>query len=326
MHSQRAPIGLAFLLPALALFAIPPAAQTQDEHRFSTFPCTDLVAATPGSNLRVTFLGVSTLLFDDGETQFLTDGFFSRPSLFEIASKIAPNDGRIAGALQSAGINKLAAVIPLHSHYDHAMDAPVVAKRTGATILGSESTANIARGLDVPEDRIRVFHAGQKFTFGRFELEIIRTQHSPGSEGGVISAPLRPPATIKDYKEGGTYSILVSHNGRKLLVGTPGGAAQARAEVVFLSLAVLDPIGQAEHYWRGVWQQAVVATGAQRVIPVHWDNFFYPLDVGLQPFSWPFPDVGKVLRYVQSFAQSANVDVKCAPLWRKIDPFEGLAP
>jgi L-ascorbate metabolism protein UlaG (beta-lactamase superfamily) len=225
-----------------------------------------------------------------------------------------------------AGINKLAAVIPLHSHYDHAMDAPVVAKRTGATILGSESTANIARGLDVPEDRIRVFHAGQKFTFGRFELEIIRTRHSPGSEGGIISTPLRPPAFIGDYKEGGTYSLLVSHNGKKLLVGTPGEAAHVRTEVIFLSLAVLDPLGQTEEYWRGIWQQAVVGTGAQRVIPVHWDNFFSPLDEGLQPFSPPGPDVGKVLRYLRNFAQLTNVDIKCAPLWGRVDPFAGLMP
>ena len=30
--------------------------------------------------LRVTFLGVSTLLFDDGSTAILLDGFFTRPN------------------------------------------------------------------------------------------------------------------------------------------------------------------------------------------------------------------------------------------------------
>ena len=32
----------------------------------------------------VTWLGVTTLLFDDGDTQVLIDGFFSRPSLADI--------------------------------------------------------------------------------------------------------------------------------------------------------------------------------------------------------------------------------------------------
>jgi L-ascorbate metabolism protein UlaG (beta-lactamase superfamily) len=233
---------------------------------------------------------------------------------------------RIARALERAQITKLAAVIPLHSHYDHAMDAPVVAMKTGAMILGSESTANIARGLDVPDDRIRVFRAGQKFTFGRLELDIVQTRHSPGSEGGSISTPLRPPAPASDYKEGGTYSIVVSHRGRRLLVGTPADSGTPpQAEVVFLSLGVLDPIGATEAYWRQVWQRAVVATGARRVIPVHWDNFFHPLEAGLVPFAPPlFPDVAKVLRILQSFAQSNGIDVRCAPLWDKVDPFAGL--
>jgi L-ascorbate metabolism protein UlaG (beta-lactamase superfamily) len=205
------------------------------------------------------------------------------------------------------------------------MDAPVVAMKTGAMILGSESTANIARGLDVPEDRIRVFHGGQKFAFGRFELDIVRSRHSPGSEGGNISMPLRPPAPISAYMEGGTYSVLVSHWGKRLLVGTPGdSSAPPQAEVVFLSLAVLDPSGVTETYWRQVWQRAVVATGARRVIPVHWDNFFFPLESGLVPFAPPFPDVAKVLRYLQGFAQSSGIDVRCAPLWDKVDPFAGL--
>lgn len=31
--------------------------------------------------VKVTFLGTTTLLFDDGETQLMIDGFFTRPSL-----------------------------------------------------------------------------------------------------------------------------------------------------------------------------------------------------------------------------------------------------
>ena len=32
------------------------------------------------------------------------------------------------------------------------MDAPIVAAKTGAVLIGSKSTANIARGLDFPEE------------------------------------------------------------------------------------------------------------------------------------------------------------------------------
>ena len=55
----------------------------------------------------------------------------------------------------------VAAVIPLHAHYDHAMDAPEVARRTGALLLGSESSANVARGWGLPERQIQVAKLGQ---------------------------------------------------------------------------------------------------------------------------------------------------------------------
>ncbi|MGH8808989.1 MAG: MBL fold metallo-hydrolase, partial [Noviherbaspirillum sp.] len=85
-----------------------------------------LPAAEPQSGaLRVRFLGVSTLLFDDGETAILTDGFFSRPAKMEVLlGKVAPDTASIARSLQRAGITRLAAVLVGHSHYDHVMDAP----------------------------------------------------------------------------------------------------------------------------------------------------------------------------------------------------------
>jgi L-ascorbate metabolism protein UlaG (beta-lactamase superfamily) len=42
------------------------------------------------------------------------------------------------------GVTRLAAIMPAHSHHDHAMDTVVVAARTGVVIIGSESTADIA--------------------------------------------------------------------------------------------------------------------------------------------------------------------------------------
>ena len=50
--------------------------------------------------LGVTFLGVSGLLLDDGESAVMTDGFFSRPSLARVAlGRFAPDQSRIDAAL-----------------------------------------------------------------------------------------------------------------------------------------------------------------------------------------------------------------------------------
>ncbi|HYP71279.1 MAG TPA: hypothetical protein VEP93_10355, partial [Variovorax sp.] len=51
--------------------------------------------AAPGA-VQVRFGGVATLVFDDGETAWMTDGFFSRPGVLETAvTRIGPDAQRI---------------------------------------------------------------------------------------------------------------------------------------------------------------------------------------------------------------------------------------
>src|SRR5690349_5314770 len=101
----------------------------------------DAPSATPQSPVTVTWAGVSTLLVDDGTSAVLTDGFFSRPTLPRVVlRKLAPSLPRIDGCLARLGVDKLEAVLPVHSHFDHAMDSAVVAERTGARLVGGNST------------------------------------------------------------------------------------------------------------------------------------------------------------------------------------------
>ena len=106
----------------------------------------------------VTWLGVTTLLFDDGDTQILIDGFFSRPSVADIlfSADVKSSAAQINRVLDEYRMRRLAAIIPVHSHFDHAMDIGAIANRSSASIIGSDSTANIARGSGVPEDQIVV--------------------------------------------------------------------------------------------------------------------------------------------------------------------------
>jgi L-ascorbate metabolism protein UlaG (beta-lactamase superfamily) len=312
----------------LAMLANPgPLSAQPAEPRITPFNCKQLSPAPVQPNaIRVMFLGVSTLLFDDGETQFMTDGFFSRPDIFTVGfGKIEPNLDRISRGLQKAGVSRLSAVFPLHTHYDHALDSAEIAKRTGALLMGSESTANLGRGWGLLEERLRLASPGDSFTFGRLQIDVVRSRHSGGgSDGTVITRPLKPPVSGYLYAEGGTYALLVKNANTKLLIGTPVESPNVRADVVFLGLAAAGIPGSEEDYWREVWQRAVVATQAKRVIATHWDNFFLPLDWGLQPL-W-LPDVGKVLQLLQRFGQESGVDVACMPLWEKIDPLAGLTP
>lgn len=279
--------------------------------------------------LRVIFFGVSTLLLDDGETAILTDGFFTRPEADAILfGKIAPDRDVIARSLDRAGIRKLAAVIAVHSHFDHVLDSPEVAQRTGAVLIGSSSTINVGRGWGLPDDRLRLMHDGEVMRFGKFEVTIIRSAHHPQAFGqGEIDSPLHPPVSASEYREGGSYQLLVHHDDRSLLINgsagfVAGALAGRNADVVYLGIGGLGR--DDDSYRSAYWDQVVHAVHAKRVIPIHWDNLTRPLDKSLLPAPYLFDDMDKSMQFLLQRGQADNVDVRLELPWIAVDPFQGL--
>jgi L-ascorbate metabolism protein UlaG (beta-lactamase superfamily) len=286
-------------------------------------------AATDDAGLRVTFLGVATLVLRDSSAAILIDGFFSRPGKLATATgKIGPDHARIDAALKRAGIEKLDAVITVHSHYDHAMDSPAVAARTGAVVVGSQSTAYVARGQSFPEERIRVVTSAETMKFGDLEVTLIPSRHFPhGQAMGELTAPLVPPARALDYLEGGSFSVFVQRHGNAVLVqGSAGyveGALRGRhADVVYLGVGLLG--SKDEGYRDSYWRETVQAVGAKRVVPIHWDDFTLPLTEPLVALPWFFDDLDKSMKYVSARAAREAVDLRWPVPWQKTDPFAGL--
>lgn len=279
--------------------------------------------------LRVTFLGVSTLLFDDGETAVLLDGFFTRPNSRQLfLEKISPDRTIIASSLRRAGITRLAAVIVNHSHYDHAMDAPEVALQTGALLVGSESTANVGRGWNLPETRIAARRPGDIMTFGRFTVTLLQSQHVPSPfTGGEIIAPLVPPVRASAYLEGASFAVLIEHAGRRLLVNAsagfvPGALAGRRADVVFLGIGQLGK--QSPAYMAAYWREMVTASGARRVIPIHWDDFTRPIDEPLRPIPVLLDDMNLSMKFLIAEGEKSGVEVRLPDAWTVFDPLDRL--
>lgn len=251
------------------------------------WPAPVIASAAVTDLVTVTWLGVSTLLFDDGETQILIDGFFSRPSLADVVlGRPVENDAAMINyALDEYRMRRLAVIIPVHSHFDHAMDVGAIANRTSASILGSESTAEIARGAGVPEDQITLVDENHVYEFGRFAVTLLRSRHAPiGWRGsvplaGTIDTPLTVPQPVDAWREGGSYTIVISHpEGTTLVQGSAGlvdGALRdVSADVVMLSVFGLDSLGK--DYAEKYWQALVTQTGANSVYPIHFDDFTKP--------------------------------------------------
>jgi hypothetical protein len=181
---------------------------------------TSMVASEPGEAVTATWLGITSILFDDGETQILIDGAFTRISPLQLAmvTSVKSDVATINYALSTFRMDRLAAIIPVHSHFDHAMDIGHIANRTSAVILGSESTANIARGEGVPVDQYQILADGETRQFGEFTIKLLASTHAPiGFEGeeffpGVIEYPLIQPQRISAWKTGVAWSIVISQS------------------------------------------------------------------------------------------------------------------
>jgi L-ascorbate metabolism protein UlaG (beta-lactamase superfamily) len=253
----------------------------------------------------------------------MTDGFFSRPSVLSIAvGRISPDEDAIARSLERAGVRELAAVIPVHSHYDHAMDAPEVARRSGAVLVGSESSANIARGVGFPEERIRVATPGEPLRFGSFEVTLIRSQHFPhGMAMGEITEPLVPPARALDYLDGGSFSVLIAHPAGTLLVQgsagfEPGALAGRRADVVLLGIGALGTRDEA--YRKAYWDEVVAPVRPRCVIPIHWDDLTRPLDEPLVLAPRLLDDFDATMAFLGHEAAAGSMALALLPVWQPV--------
>jgi L-ascorbate metabolism protein UlaG (beta-lactamase superfamily) len=286
-------------------------------------------AAPGGDALYVTFLGVSTLLVRDRTAAVLVDGFFTRPGLVRTAfGKLAPDAARIDAGLALAGIDRLDAVLAAHSHYDHAMDSADVAMRTGAVVVGSASTANIARGRGLPDDRIRTVSGSETLRFGDITVTMVPSRHFPHGKGmGEITQPLVPPARALDYLEGGTFSILVTRGTRSLLVQSSAGfidgaLADQHADVVYLGVGLLG--SRDEAYRDAYWRETVASVDAHLVVPIHWDDFTRGLDEPLVALPYLLDDLDASMDFVLTRARREGIDVRWPVVGIATDPFGEL--
>ena len=268
-------------------------------------------SASVSDGVTATWLGVSTLLFDDGETQILIDGFFSRPTLMDaVMGRAIDNDAAMINyALDEFRMRRLAAIIPVHSHFDHAMDVGAIANRTSASVIGSASTAEVARGAGVPEDQITEVTANQTYEFGRFTVTLLRSRHAPiGWRGtiplaGTIDTPLIMPQPISAWREGGSYAIVIAHpEGTTIVQGsagfTDGLLDGVSADVVMLSVGGLESIGQ--DYAEAYWQSLVTASGAHSVYLIHFDDFTRPFGE-IEPAPRFLSDLNTTANWLETF-------------------------
>src|SRR5580704_8113268 len=102
--------------------------------------------------VRVVWLGTAGFAIAHRGHVVLIDPYITRASLAScIALPLRPNIAAIARCVPRAD-----AIVVGHTHFDHALDVPEIARLTGARVFGSSSAATLCRASGVPADRVDV--------------------------------------------------------------------------------------------------------------------------------------------------------------------------
>jgi L-ascorbate metabolism protein UlaG (beta-lactamase superfamily) len=168
----------------------------------------------------ISYLGTNCLLIRSSSGRILVDPFFSRPGIFSIAlTRIKPDERKIDQAIQEFDLADLEAIILTHTHYDHALDAPEIARRTGARLVGGLSMKILGHKSGLPASQIMEISPQQMIQCGDLSLGFYRNSHLrfPGVIDRIAGARdeikegIILPAHALAYRAGIVHSILIDN-------------------------------------------------------------------------------------------------------------------
>jgi L-ascorbate metabolism protein UlaG (beta-lactamase superfamily) len=241
--------------------------------------------STDGARLRIRWLGTAGHVIETATTTVLVDPFLTRPPLTRLLGRLRPDENAIAARLPA----RVDAVLCGHSHYDHLLDAPTIARTTGARLCGSASTCAFGRAAGVPEAQLQLVPPeGARFTVGDVDVRYVPSRHGRIFLGrvpfpGDAHEPVTLPARAWHYRMGGAFGILmrahnitVYHNGSADLVDAELATVDgARADVLLVGLAGRRATPR-------YLERLFYALAPKVVVPTHHDSFFAPLDGGVR--------------------------------------------
>lgn len=256
---------------------------------------------------RVRFLGTAGFVIDAHGRTVVLDPFLSRPGITTtVTGRLVPDE-----VLISREIPRAHDVLVGHSHHDHALDAPVVCRQTGARLLGSASTLNIARAAGLPEAQYVEVHeraGGHRVECGPVTATAYRSRHGRVYFGrvtlpGDIPRPPSWPPRLTELRHGPVFTWHLDLGGATVLHVDSADFIDEELEGVRADVVCLCAIGRV--YRRDYTRRIVELVRPEVVIPCHWDDFTLPYDA--PPRQLPGVDVEGFVREIRAAGARAVV-------------------
>jgi L-ascorbate metabolism protein UlaG (beta-lactamase superfamily) len=237
------------------------------------------------AGLEVEWLGVSGYRMSfEGQTLFI-DPYLSRVPFGDLVRRrpTLPDPAALDRFVHAPG--EVAGVLVGHTHFDHAVDAPAIARRFGCKAYGSDSLVTLMGLHGLAEQTVEV-EPYRTYELGPFEVGFTPSVHSKLLLGlavpydGDLTCEHLDSLTPGAYRCGQVCGISIEvagvrfyHQGSANLIDDA-----VRESGVDVFLAGVAGRSFTEDYW----QRILPRLDPKVVVPTHYDNFFRPLGQRLE--------------------------------------------
>jgi L-ascorbate metabolism protein UlaG (beta-lactamase superfamily) len=237
------------------------------------------------AGLEVEWLGVSGYrLAYEGRTLFI-DPYLSRVPFRDLVLRrpTLPDPATLDRFASAPG--EAAGVLVGHTHFDHAVDAPAIARRFGCKAYGSASLLNLMALHGLAANTV-VVEPYRIYELGPFTVSFTPSVHSKLLLGlavpydGELTCEHLDSLSPGAYRCGQVWGISIEvagvrfyHQGSANLIDD---AVRERGVDVFLAGIA------GRGFTRDYWKRILPLLDPRMVVPTHYDNFFRPLGQQLE--------------------------------------------
>jgi L-ascorbate metabolism protein UlaG (beta-lactamase superfamily)/enamine deaminase RidA (YjgF/YER057c/UK114 family) len=267
----------------------------------------------PGDEpLELTYFGTAGWRISDGTVVVLVDPYLSRLKYGEGGH---PDDDRPAfartdlawsdTALIDSHVTEADFILCTHSHFDHLGDVPYIARKTGAKVIGHETTNTILRAYGIPDEQLYTVKGGEDYQFENFSVRVVPGIHSALNdklyydsrrydERTQLEAPLR----IEQFIEGGSLNFLARFHRHTVLAMGSMNFIEREFEGLEPDVLLAGINGSRLGLYDYDRRLLTAAGFPPVVMPTHWDNFRYP---------YGFSQQANIERNILPFIEAARV-------------------
>lgn len=229
-------------------------------------------------SLEARWLGVAGLMITDGKTTLFFDPVFTKPTFkhWLFGQKFLSNKTLVEKRLKEINVEKAQGLFCSHTHFDHAVDASMVASLTGATIYGGPSLKNLVTS-QIEKIAFKNIVDHEQIKIGLFTVQANRREHSPifgryKFLQGEINENFK--SKFYQYKEGETWNFYVEHPEGNILIDQ--GSRYSENTKSILGKVSVHFVGVANKLsLKDLVENNIAKVGAKKVFPLHFDFFLF---------------------------------------------------